>query len=248
MKLTAQDIHSGRPTARTSDFFCWKIKESSARRRSVQVLCDAPEGRGSSWSQRGVIIFTPNLFEPLYKVAEGGGTPEKITETKPGWTHRNPYFMPDGDHFLFVSRQASGGRGSVGGVYALPLSGIWSSMDFADKIVRWDFRCLSGLCDLRTKCRGEHFESWKTRTEPKSIHQKAIRKMPCSSMIPAMAVSPSAPAREEPLESAQGPTRVIAFLRWRPARNAQRRQSRRSPREVTRMACYVVANVRLLRA
>jgi Tol biopolymer transport system component len=112
------------PDSKNIGFFsAGKLKKVALAGGPVQVLCDAPEGRGGSWSQRGVIIFTPNIFEPLYKVGEGGGTPEKITETKPGWTHRNPYFMPDGDHFLFVSRQAAGGSGSVGGVYGASLSG-----------------------------------------------------------------------------------------------------------------------------
>src|ERR1700694_1648916 len=104
-------------------FSTGKLKKVALAGGPVQVLCDAPEGRGGSWSQRGVIIFTPNIFEPLYKVAEGGGTPEKITETKQGWTNRSPYFLPDGDHFLFVSREASGGSGSVGGVFGASLSG-----------------------------------------------------------------------------------------------------------------------------
>jgi Tol biopolymer transport system component len=90
----------------------------------VQVLCDAPEGRGASWSPRGVIIFTPNIREPLYKVAEAGGVPEKITEAKPGWTHRNPYFLPDGDHYVFTYREAVGtAANSVGALYGASLSG-----------------------------------------------------------------------------------------------------------------------------
>jgi eukaryotic-like serine/threonine-protein kinase len=104
-------------------FSAGKLKKVALAGGPVQVLCDAPEGRGGSWSQRGIIIFTPNIFEPLYKVAEGGGTPEKITDVQPGWTNRNPYFLPDGDHFLYVSRQAAGGSGSVGGVYGASLSG-----------------------------------------------------------------------------------------------------------------------------
>jgi eukaryotic-like serine/threonine-protein kinase len=104
-------------------FSAGKLKKVALAGGPVQVLCDAPEGRGASWSPRGVIIFTPNIFEPLYKVPEGGGTPEKITEPKPGWTHRNPYFLPDGDHFLFVSREAVGTTGSVGSLYGASLSG-----------------------------------------------------------------------------------------------------------------------------
>jgi len=107
-------------------FSAGKLKKVALAGGPVQVLCDAPEGRGASWSPRGVIIFTPNIREPLYKVAEGGGVAEKITEAQPGWTHRNPYFLPDGDHFLFSYREAVPGATSqagVGALYGASLSG-----------------------------------------------------------------------------------------------------------------------------
>ena len=107
-------------------FSAGKLKKVALAGGPVQVLCDAPEGRGASWSSRGVIIFTPNIREPLYKVPEGGGSPEKITEAKPGWTHRNPYFLPDGDHFLFTYREAVGAPTTttgVGALYGASLSG-----------------------------------------------------------------------------------------------------------------------------
>jgi Tol biopolymer transport system component len=107
-------------------FSAGKLKKVALAGGPVQVLCDAPEGRGASWSPRGVIIFTPNIREPLYKVPEGGGSPEKITEAKSGWTHRNPSFLPDGDHFLFTYREAVGVPNSttgVGALYGASLSG-----------------------------------------------------------------------------------------------------------------------------
>src|ERR1700683_5425856 len=104
-------------------FSSGKLKKVALAGGPVQVLCDAPEGRGASWSSRGVIIFTPNIFDPLYKVPEGGGVPEKITENKPGWTHRNPYFLPDGDHFLFTSREAVGSQGPGAALFGASLSG-----------------------------------------------------------------------------------------------------------------------------
>ncbi len=105
-------------------FSAGKLKKVALAGGPVQVLCDAPEGRGASWSPRGVIIFTPNIRESLYKVLEGGGLPAKITEAQPGWTHRNPYFLPDGDHFLFTYREAVGtGRTGAGALYGASLSG-----------------------------------------------------------------------------------------------------------------------------
>jgi eukaryotic-like serine/threonine-protein kinase len=105
-------------------FSAAKLKKVALAGGPVQVLCDAPEGRGASWSPRGVIIFTPNIREPLYKVAEGGGVPERITEAAAGWTHRNPYFLPDGDHFLFINREAMGGitTNGAGALYGASLS------------------------------------------------------------------------------------------------------------------------------
>jgi serine/threonine protein kinase/Tol biopolymer transport system component len=112
------------PDGKNIGFFsAGKLKKVALAGGPVQVLCDAPEGRGASWSPRGVIIFTPNIFEPLYKVPEGGGVPEKITESKPGWTHRNPYFLPDGDHFLFTSREALGSQGPGAALFGASLSG-----------------------------------------------------------------------------------------------------------------------------
>jgi Tol biopolymer transport system component len=97
------------PDSRQVAFFAGgKLKKIEAGGGPVQMLCDAPEGRGGAWSASGAIIFTPNIYESIYRVPEGGGTPEKITNAKPGWTHRNPYFLPDGEHFLFIAREPSG--------------------------------------------------------------------------------------------------------------------------------------------
>jgi Tol biopolymer transport system component len=129
---TAQPVEVERPTfpfwspdGKYLGFFsAGKLKKVALSGGPVQVLCDAPEGRGAAWSPRGVIIFTPNIREPLYKVTEAGGVAEKLTEAKDGWTHRNPYFLPDGDHFLFTYREAVGAGGTgAGQLYGASLSG-----------------------------------------------------------------------------------------------------------------------------
>jgi len=101
-------------------FSAGKLKKVALAGGPVQILCDAPEGRGASWNARGVIIFTPNINAPLFRVSEGGGSPEKVTEPKRGWSDRNPYFLPDGDHFLFIARDPSW---SIGALYGASLSG-----------------------------------------------------------------------------------------------------------------------------
>ncbi|HTW58705.1 MAG TPA: protein kinase [Terriglobales bacterium] len=79
---------------------------------TVQVLCDAPEGRGGSWNEQGTIIFAPRIAGPLQSVSDGGGIPVEITKADSsgqGYTDRDPYFLPDGKHFLFVRRAKDSG-------------------------------------------------------------------------------------------------------------------------------------------
>jgi len=100
-----------------------KLKKIEASGGPVQVLCDAPDGRGGSWSERGTIVFAPRITGPLQVVSDGGGTPVEITRGRKDdaeFTNRNPTFLPDGKHFLFVQR---GGKDAVGSVYAGSLDG-----------------------------------------------------------------------------------------------------------------------------
>ena len=89
-----------------------KLKKIPVAGGTVQVLCDAPEGRGGSWNDQGTIIFAPRIAGSLQSVSDGGGTPVEITEgdsSGQGYTDRDPYFLPDGKHFLFVRRAKDSG-------------------------------------------------------------------------------------------------------------------------------------------
>jgi len=100
-----------------------KLKKVGIHGGAVQVLCDAPAGRGASWSPRGTIVFAPAIAGPLQSVSDGGGTPTQLVPARPDsaeFTNRNPYFLPDGEHYLFTAR---GGKDALGGVYAGSLSG-----------------------------------------------------------------------------------------------------------------------------
>jgi len=104
------------PDSRMVGFFSnRKLRTVAATGGPVQILCDAPDGRGGAWSPSGVIVFTPNIEEALYKVPEGGGTPVRITVPagKGLVTDRNPMFLPDGKHFLFTHREVAGTVGSI---------------------------------------------------------------------------------------------------------------------------------------
>jgi serine/threonine protein kinase/Tol biopolymer transport system component len=91
-----------------------KLKKVEASGGPVQPLCDAVEGRGGTWNKEGVIIFTPSPGAPLFRVHDSGGTPTAVTkldQSQAETSHRWPYFLPDGRHFLYFA------RGSTSGVY-----------------------------------------------------------------------------------------------------------------------------------
>jgi len=69
------------------------------------ILCDALAGRGGTWNRDNVIVFSPSNSDPLHRVSGGGGTPQPVTtfdKTYGESSHRFPWFLPDGRHFLFT--------------------------------------------------------------------------------------------------------------------------------------------------
>jgi eukaryotic-like serine/threonine-protein kinase len=81
-----------------------KLKVMDIASGTVRVLCEAPEGRGGTWNREGTILFAPDIVGPLYRTVETGGAPTRVTEiprSESGQAHRWPYFLPDGNHFLY---------------------------------------------------------------------------------------------------------------------------------------------------
>ena len=82
-----------------------KLKIIDLNSTSAQVIADAPFGRGGAWGADGVILFSPNTQAPLMSVSAGGGTPVPATKIDPALhtSHRWPFFLPDGKHFLYLA-------------------------------------------------------------------------------------------------------------------------------------------------
>ena len=103
------------PDSRSIAFFAdGKLKRVAADGGPVQVICDAPTGRGGTWNGNDDILFAPTAYSPLSIVSSGGGTPRAVTKLNAGGevTHRWPWFLPDGSHFLYLSPM-TGGRGRI---------------------------------------------------------------------------------------------------------------------------------------
>jgi hypothetical protein len=71
----------------------------------------------------GVILFTPDFRAPIYSVSAAGGPASPVTgfETDSlNTTHRWPYFLPDGRHFLYLALRP-GGKSEANGIYVASL-------------------------------------------------------------------------------------------------------------------------------
>jgi eukaryotic-like serine/threonine-protein kinase len=101
------------PDAKWIAFFAQgKLLKLPATGGPVQVICDAPSGRGGAWNADGIILFTPQTEDDLYRVPAGGGSPTRVSKRAPSETsHRLPQFLPDGRHFTYLA--LGGGNPSI---------------------------------------------------------------------------------------------------------------------------------------
>jgi serine/threonine protein kinase/Tol biopolymer transport system component len=94
------------PDSRFIAFFAeGKLQKVPVAGGSTEVICDAPDGRGGSWNEDGVIVFAPKIMGPLLRVSANGGEVVEVAapDSARGETGlRFPSFLPDGRHFLYV--------------------------------------------------------------------------------------------------------------------------------------------------
>ena len=114
------------PDGRSLGFFAdGKLRRIDASGGPPQTLGEAPVPRGGSWSREGVILFSPVVDGPLYRVSASGGLATAVTQldkSRGESTHRWPYFLPDGRHFLYlVASFGSGEEKEKMGIYVRSL-------------------------------------------------------------------------------------------------------------------------------
>jgi serine/threonine protein kinase len=116
------------PDCRSLGFFAeGKLKRLDVEGGSVVAICEAREGLGGSWNEDGSILFAPSSQSPIFRVSASGGTPVAMTQLdtlKQETSHRWPYFLPDGRHFLFSTRTITTGvRADVDAIFVSSLDG-----------------------------------------------------------------------------------------------------------------------------
>jgi serine/threonine-protein kinase len=98
-----------------------RLKKVAISGGSVVTLCDAPNGRGGSWTADDTITFLPVATASeagndggLRRVSANGGQPEPLTKVLPGeLTQRWPQVLPGGKAVLYTV--TSGDRFGIGG-------------------------------------------------------------------------------------------------------------------------------------
>jgi len=96
-----------------------KLMKIPATGGPVAALAEAPNPRGGSWSVNDVIVFAPDFEKALEKVSAQGGavSPATVLDKSRHSTHRWPWFLPDGKHFIFFATSHYGGDPKQNGVY-----------------------------------------------------------------------------------------------------------------------------------
>jgi Tol biopolymer transport system component len=128
--VRAVDGFEGRPLAGTEEassvfwspdgaslgfFASNKLKRIALAGGAPVTICDAAGGGGKSgtWGRGGDILFAAVQGEAIHRVPASGGTPSVVLkpdaasgETRVVW----PFFLPDGERFLYYARVEGGGK------------------------------------------------------------------------------------------------------------------------------------------
>jgi len=91
-----------------------------------QLICEGPLGADLSWGSKNIIVFDGNLGDTMRMVSADGGLASSATtlDTTTGDIyHAWPWFLPDGEHFLFIANSTD----SIGGSTKLKLGSVSST-------------------------------------------------------------------------------------------------------------------------
>jgi serine/threonine protein kinase len=114
------------PDSHSLGFFAdSKLKTIDVNGGSAQLVSDAQLGRGGAWGADGVILFSGNPQSPIMRVAASGGTPTAITtiDTSLFTSHRWPFFLPDGKHFVYLALNHDPSKAANNMLYYASLDG-----------------------------------------------------------------------------------------------------------------------------
>ena len=92
-----------------------KLKKVDIAGGPAQILCDAADVAGGSWSRDGVILFG-GRGSVVMRVSAAGGTPTAVTaldSVRKERGHLFPKLLPDGRHFLYFRSSSTPGNSGI---------------------------------------------------------------------------------------------------------------------------------------
>ncbi len=103
-----------------------KLKTVDASDGTLETLdSSVTRGFGGTWNQDGIILFTPGRGAGIQRVSSSGEGASQVTvpdESLDELMHMWPFFLPDGNHFLYVAKTLSSEQ--VDQVYLSSLEGM----------------------------------------------------------------------------------------------------------------------------
>jgi eukaryotic-like serine/threonine-protein kinase len=146
-----------------------KLKKIGIGGGTPQVIAEglANESGGGTWNADGTILFCKDRAGAIYQVSASGGeeTPAtKLKETE--YSHHEPFFLPDGKHFLYAIQRLNGQReigvGELGKPDQSEVVTEGQIPQFADGYLLFsrDGHIMAQLFDPRT---------WKVSGEPQTL-------------------------------------------------------------------------------
>ncbi len=108
------------PDGKSLGFFAGtKLSRISVTGGPIIELASIVNPRGASWGKGNVILFCPDYRGPLMQVSANGGaaSPATTLDIRQHTTHRWPWFLPDGKHFLYLATNHTAGRKEENGIY-----------------------------------------------------------------------------------------------------------------------------------
>ena len=114
------------PDSRSIAFFTGeKLKRIEMGGGTPVTICESNLGRGGSWNQDGTIAAALSYNAGIFRVPASGGTPTPITKVDNVTysSHRWPFFLPDGKHFLYLAINHNAPASPDTGVFIASLDG-----------------------------------------------------------------------------------------------------------------------------
>ncbi|HEX4427225.1 MAG TPA: protein kinase [Terriglobales bacterium] len=108
------------PDGQSIGFFAaGRLRKIAAIGGPVSVLAEAANPRGGTWGTNDVIVYAPDFQSALSKVSTQSdtSTPATVLDKQKHTTHRWPWFLPDGKHYLFLATSHLGGDPKQNGIY-----------------------------------------------------------------------------------------------------------------------------------